>query len=193
MKLPELARTALRKLRGDNRVPVLRIIPKDAICAEIGVWKGDFSERIRATARPRTLHLIDPWRFVPSYPQRWYGGAAARNQDDMDRIYQDVMHRFADDPCVRVHRLDSASAASRFADATLDWVYIDANHSYQAVLADLNMWAPKIKPGGMLAGDDYAWHDEEGTLSVKRALRDFTARQSPCEMSVVGGQFLLQF
>ncbi len=193
MKLPGLARRALRKLRGDNRVPVLRIIPKDAICAEIGVWKGDFSEHIRATARPRTLHLIDPWRFVPSYPQRWYGGAAARNQDDMDRIYQDVMHRFADDPCVRVHRLDSTSAAARFADATLDWVYIDADHSYQAVLADLKMWAPKIKPGGMLAGDDYAWHDEKGTLSVKRAVHDFTARQSPCEMSVVGGQFLLQF
>jgi len=193
MKLPRLASAAFRKLRGDRRAAILQTIPENAVCAEIGVWKGDFSERIRATERLHALHLIDPWRFVPSYPQRWYGGSAARNQNDMDRIHQDVVHRFANDPCVHIHRLDSVSAASRFDDAALNWVYVDADHSYQAVLTDLEAWAPKIKPGGMLAGDDYTWQDEEGTYSVKRAVQDFVAQRSPHEMSVVGSQFLLRF
>jgi Methyltransferase domain len=192
MMLPRFAHTALRKLRDDGRAPILRTIGKDAICAEIGVWKGDFSARIRTAARPRTLHLIDLWRFVSIYPRRWYGGASARNQDDMERIYRDVVRRFADDPSVRIHRLDSASAASHFPNATFDWVYIDADHSYHAVLADLEAWAPKIKPRGMLAGDDYTWRDEDGNLSVERAVQDFTARQSPRDVSVVGGQFLLR-
>lgn len=192
MKLPRFARTAICKLRGDRRAPVLRAIANNATCAEIGVWKGDFSERIRATAQPRTLHLIDPWRFEPSYPQRWYGGAGARNQDDMDRIYQDVVRRFADDPRVIVHRLDSKSSAKSLAAVTFDWVYIDGDHSYKAVRDDLDLWAPKIRPGGVLAGDDYTWRDEQGTYPVKRAVQDFLAQRSARQVTIDNDQYILR-
>lgn len=192
MTLRRFARTAFRKLRGGRRAPVLRAVAKNAICAEIGVWKGDFSERIRAKARPRTLHLIDPWRFVPSYPQRWYGGTAARSQDDMDRIYRDVVRRFADDPRVIIHRLDSARAARQLADVSFDWVYIDADHSYDAVRNDLELWAPRIAPGGVLAGDDYTWRDTDGTCPVGRAVQDFLARRPPRQVTIAGDQYLLR-
>jgi len=192
MKLPRLASAALRKLRGDRRAAVLRAIPENAVCAEIGVWKGDFSERIRATGRSRTLHLIDPWRFVPSYPQRWYGGSAARNQDDMDRIYQDVVRRFASDPHVIIHRLDSEGAAKHLAAVAFDWVYIDGDHSYEAVRNDLQLWAPRIGPGGILAGDDYPWRDEQGNYPVKRAVQDFLAQRTPGKVTIAGDQYLLR-
>jgi hypothetical protein len=116
MKLPWPAGLWRRWVGGDRRTSVLRAIPADAVCAEIGVWKGDFSDRIRTLARPRMLHLVDPWRFVAAYPQRWYGGASARDQSDMDRIYEDVVRRFAGDPRVAIHRLESAAAARHLAD-----------------------------------------------------------------------------
>jgi hypothetical protein len=51
----------------------------------------------------------------------------------------------------------SIRAATLFTNSSLDFVFIDANHSYEAVLSDLHAWWPKIRPGGLLAGHDYGW------------------------------------
>lgn len=50
---------------------------------------------------------------------------------------------------------DSVAAAELFADESFAWVHIDARHDYASVVADINAWAPKVKPGGWLSGDDY--------------------------------------
>jgi hypothetical protein len=50
---------------------------------------------------------------------------------------------------------DSVAAAALFADESFAWVHIDARHDYDSVVADINAWAPKVKPGGWLSGDDY--------------------------------------
>jgi hypothetical protein len=50
---------------------------------------------------------------------------------------------------------DSVAAADVFADESLAWVHIDARHDYASVSADVAAWAPKVKPGGWLSGDDY--------------------------------------
>ena len=50
----------------------------------------------------------------------------------------------------------SPGAASYFSDGSLDVVYIDGNHSYEAVKADIRAWLPKLsKPTGYIAGHDY--------------------------------------
>lgn len=53
------------------------------------------------------------------------------------------------------HPVQSTEAAARFQDKSLDFVWIDGNHEYDAVKADISAWLPKIKPGGVLAGHDY--------------------------------------
>jgi len=53
------------------------------------------------------------------------------------------------------HRKDSVQAAACFDDASLDFVFIDAEHSYESVAADISAWWPKLKPGGFLLGHDY--------------------------------------
>lgn len=50
---------------------------------------------------------------------------------------------------------DSVAAAALFADASLTWVHLDARHDYDSVSADIAAWAPKVRPGGWLSGDDY--------------------------------------
>ena len=60
-------------------------------------------------------------------------------------------------------RMDSVSAAGLFADDSLDLVFIDANHSFQAVATDIRAWLPKIRKGGIICGHDYNhegnWND----------------------------------
>ena len=47
----------------DDREWLLKRLPKRSVCAEIGVYEGRFSELILRIARPRKLHLIDPWKY----------------------------------------------------------------------------------------------------------------------------------
>lgn len=182
---------ASRQLRGHHRDGILKDISAHAVCAEIGVWKGEFSEKILATARPRELHLVDPWLFDPRYPSRWYGGSAAKSQADMDEIYEDVVRKFKDYPHVLIHRMASESFAASLDDEYFDWVYIDANHSYEEVKKDLELWHKRVKPGGMIVGDDYSWRDENGDYPVKRAFHEFTSSQKLRNAYVRNGQFVI--
>jgi predicted O-methyltransferase YrrM len=50
---------------------------------------------------------------------------------------------------------DSAATAARYANGTLDAVFIDADHAYESVSKDIDAWRPKLKAGGILAGHDF--------------------------------------
>jgi hypothetical protein len=164
---------------------------------EIGVWAGDLSAAILRAVRPVQLHLLDPWAFAPDerYEQAWYGGARAGSQAEMDEVYKRVLQRFETeiaDGAVVIHRSTSAEAAAGFEDASLDWVYVDGNHLYEYVRADLELFAPKVRPGGLLAGDDYGapgwWED-----GVRRAVDRFLVTEAGAyEPVLLRDQFLLR-
>lgn len=179
----------LRYLYGRKRI--LGMIPRDAVTAEIGVWKGRLSGDI-LRRKPKALHLIDPWAFAPAFPQRYYGGAIARSQGDMDAIYEDVRARFGKNPAVQIHRLTSVEAASQFPDCHFDWIYIDGDHSAAAVLDDLAAWHPKIKPQGVIALDDYDWRDESLQYSIRAALEKFLAKTKVASARPIAGQFVIR-
>jgi hypothetical protein len=194
---PRTAVERLRRLpraltpRGRRRARLLRRMPQHAQCAELGVWKGNFAQDILDLTRPRRLHLVDPWRFRPEFPHRMYGGKVARDQSDMDRIYESVKRRFRARPEVRIHRCASSELSGRLDSESLDWVYIDGDHSEAAVYQDLAMCARLVRPGGILTGDDYDWHDADGSPSVKRAVNRF-AREHDLPVEHLGaGQFML--
>lgn len=62
---------------------------------------------------------------------------------------------------------DSMTAVKNYQDRSLDFVFIDANHSYDCVVADIKAWLPKIKHFGVLAGHDYGWCED-----VRRAVHE---------------------
>lgn len=193
------ARRFLRRFRkvfvGDERGELLNLLPKGSVGAEIGVWRGDFSSRLLSVVRPARLHLVDPWKFETSslYERAWYGGTGAKNQAEMDAIYETVLRRFAQEAetgVVLVHRGPSAEIGMQFDDAYFDWVYIDGNHLYEYVKRDLEVFATKVKPGGLVTGDDYGvrgWWDN----GVTRAVDEFVAG-STCEPVRLRRQFVLR-
>jgi SAM-dependent methyltransferase len=199
-RLPLYARQVhrLRAFRSDlphrlQRRRLLAALPKGGTCAEIGTWRGDFAERILRSSRPHVLHLVDPWehREEAAYERALFGGGGGEGQLAMDAVFEAVRRRFAREierGQVQVQRKRSEEAAAGFAEGSLDWVYIDGDHTYEAVKADLDGWFRTVRPGGYLAGDDYGdpgwWGD-----GVTRAVDEFAPHG---ELRIIGSQFLLR-
>lgn len=112
---------------------------------EVGVYRGEFSTMFLSKWHGRMLHCIDPWEVTPYF--------TGNRQDDFERARRklDFLHPQRWKPM----KATSPGATSSFADGSLDFVYIDADHNYQPVLEDLGAWWPKLKTGGMMAGHDF--------------------------------------
>lgn len=160
------------ELKRYAREAMLLRLPPDSVAIEIGVDEGDFSAQILEVAEPWKLHLMDPWKHHDdaTYRDSCYGGLE-RGQREMDEKYDKVLGRFQEEIAsgkVTIHRAYS-DAMEEFEDASLDWVYIDANHQYEFAKADLARCARKVKSGGFILGDDYGirgWFDSGVTKAV---------------------------
>lgn len=173
-----------------NRYRVVSELPKRAVGAEVGAWKGDFSALLLKLTRPTKLYLIDPWAYRddPGYEGAMYGGKIA-GQAGMDAIYQSVCERFQrQEDKVVVLRKTSTDAAAELAPASLDWVYIDGDHTYEAVKADLEAYGQIVRPGGVIAGDDYGMHGWWTSGAVDEFAE--TVGKKPL---IYGNQFLFRF
>lgn len=176
-----------------DREIVFAHLPRQGRGAEIGVWAGDFSQECLDRARPIELHLVDPWLFVTDddHAGAGYAGRRAASQTQMDELHSVVTDRFSSDPRVRVHRMTSLDAVSRLPLGHLDWVYLDGDHSYREIAADLSQWSQRLRPGGILAGDDYGnagwWGD-----SVVRAVDEFIEYSGCDVLALESQQFVLR-
>lgn len=142
---------------------------------EIGVKHGIFSQHLLSDWKCEKLYLVDPWE----------------KQDD--GVYDETHHDHENDLSVCINNLKryvgkyeiikdySYNAYSRFPDEYFDFIYIDGNHSYDAVKDDLIKWYPKLKKGGLIAGDDYTRLAEDYVFNynfgVKRAVDEFAFEQ----------------
>jgi hypothetical protein len=75
---------------------------------------------------------------------------------------------------------DSVTAASFFADRSIEWVHLDARHDREHLQADIAAWLPKLKAGGWLSGDDY---DEVKWPDVIRTVHDTLPGARPWSVS----------
>lgn len=177
-----------------NRDYLLAMMPKDAVCAEIGVWIGGFSRMILNVTKPSNLFLIDPWLWdLPvKVPRDCYiaNTRLVKNQADMDKLYTKVNDEFEKLPNVTVMRQKSVDAAAIFQDNYFDWIYIDGAHDYQNVKADLEAWSTKVKPGGFLTGDDWDWGKKYNN-PVRRAVQDFIKLKTYKMVKTDKNQFIL--
>lgn len=146
-----------------RRTKTLNSLPKNSIGLEIGVWKGEFTEEIIKIVQPKRLYLLDPWIFQPNSPDgkenystRWYGGSAAKSQKDMDSIYQNVCNQFKNNANITIFKAFSADLPTLLPEYTLDWTYIDGNHSYDYVMKDLELSFKLVKENAMITGDDFS-------------------------------------
>lgn len=179
--------TQRERLRGK----LLGMMPKGGVCAEIGVWEGVFSGRILEICEPAELHLIDPWLYQPEFADTGFG--RKKNENLMDEKYQMVVDKFRDDPRVKVHRGMSDDMLAALPDASLDWIYIDGNHNEPFINRDLALALQKVKPNGIISGDDFNWNGEKLGAPVKRAVEAMMAELGDtAELTVMANQYFVQ-
>lgn len=112
--------------------------------AEIGVADGVFTRELIARVPHSTVMAVDPWRRCGTW-KSW----------DTDWQHEQVVALATANPGrVIVTRSTSAAAASWVEDHSLDWVFIDGDHRYEAVAEDIRLWTPKVRAGGIVAGHD---------------------------------------
>ncbi|RUS59554.1 class I SAM-dependent methyltransferase [Pseudorhodobacter sp. E13] len=166
-------------------------MPKNAVVAEIGVWEGNFSRRIIEICEPKELHLIDPWLYQPEFGNTGFG--RKKNEHLMEVKYQDVVAAFKSDDRVHIHRATSEDALNSLPDASLDWVYIDGNHNEPFIGNDLALCLKKVKPNGIISGDDYNWQTEASGAPVRRAVEALMEELGDkAELTLMANQYIIE-
>lgn len=163
-----------------TRTRILEFLPEQCEVAEIGVAAGDFSQDILTHARPRKLHLIDPWERQER--SDYINDPSNVGSAEQDGRFDAVLSRFRAEierGIVAVHREYSQDAAGRFAPGQLDWVYIDGMHTAEAAYDDLITYATKIRPEGFIMGHDYTNHvqAQAWNFGVVEAVNRFVLEQ----------------
>lgn len=119
---------------------------------EVGAWKGKsaayMAVSIANSGKQIKFDVVDTWL------------GSTEHQDDelvkQDLLYQEFLANMA--PVKDYYtpvRMTSLEAAAQYPDESLSFVLLDASHTYEDVKADIQAWLPKIKSGGIIAGDDY--------------------------------------
>jgi predicted O-methyltransferase YrrM len=134
--------------------------PQVAHFVEIGSYKGRSSsflavEIVRSNKKIK-LDCVDTWEGSPEHQQ----GQSHEDSDVVNRQLFEVFRKNMQpvEGYYTAVRADSLAASAFYADQSLDFVFIDAAHDYQSVLADINAWLPKVKTGGIISGHDF-FHD----------------------------------
>jgi predicted O-methyltransferase YrrM len=137
-----------------DRVALLEMLPRHGIVAEVGTDRGDFAAKIISIAQPRMLHVFEI---------------------DITRINPDNLSAHVDDGTCQIHPGDASEQLRSFPDESFDWIYIDADHSYEGVKRDINVASSKIKQGGLMIFNDYAvWSvTSMSRCGVAKAVNEF--------------------
>jgi len=132
--------------------------------AEIGIAGG---KNIRAMLEKTNIKKI--WGVDPHALESWNTGEDPNIFGGLDALHENVsssLKEFGDR--VELIRKPSLEGVNDFEDDSLDFVFIDALHDYDNVLADIACWSPKVRSGGFVMGHDYS-SDFPG---VVRAVRE---------------------
>jgi len=130
---------------------LLNALGLNGLGVEVGVFRGEFAECLLSSWHGRELLVVDPWKHLPDYLDSWNlpdEGMEANYHKTLQRL-----HRFSGR--FRALRMRSLEAAKTVPNSSLDFIYIDANHSYGHVRDDLHAWYPKLRDGGLMSGHDY--------------------------------------
>ena len=115
---------------------------------EVGSYLGESSRIFAQSGRFSEINCLDLW--VGNYDPSDY---ASRNMNGVEQHFLKFQLEFPD--LIKIHKNDSSEIPMLFDDGYFDLIYIDGNHTKEAVKSDILSCIPKIKKGGYIAGHDY--------------------------------------
>lgn len=152
-----------------------KYIGKPKAAVEIGVYRGETSAILCNKYPKCQFTFIDLWKVCAPDDSYAYDPMAKHTQDDWDKIFREArgnIHAASSDAIILM--ASSKQAVDFYQNGSLDFVFLDADHSYEAVSQDIRMWHRKVKTGGLLIGHDYGgFTDRIGRTGVKKAVDEF--------------------
>lgn len=142
-----------------------RVGDRPLIGVEIGVESGGNAASILESLNVVRLYLIDSWegKFAP--------------------LFETVKDRFKGDERVVILKNSSVEGSKKIAEL-LDFVYIDGDHSCEAVKQDIGVWSEKVKVGGFVCGHDYT----ERWLGIRKAVLEYCSERGICYLVQADGR-----
>lgn len=135
------------EMRMRSDLPIYLVEQGYKVGAEIGVYKGGFTEKFCQAGLK--MYAIDPWMAYSG------AGRPSKLQERQDYIYEEeAKKRLAPYDCTLI-RATSMDALKEFKDGSLDFVYIDGDHTFRYIAEDLFEWSKKVRSGGVVSGHDY--------------------------------------
>ena len=134
---------------------------------EIGVRGGEYSEMICLNNPGVEMFGVDPYEPHEGYKD-------IQRQSTFNRYYEEVNLRLAKFDNYNLMKMYSSEALKHFADNSLDFVYIDGDHSFYQVAFDIEFWSKKVRPGGIISGDDYFKHRGSSHIDVYQVVNAYT-------------------
>jgi hypothetical protein len=153
-----------------NIESLLKTLPNPKIYIEIGIAMGFHVETIAKEFKDLACYGIDP--YVPYDPSDSFNDIGKIEpslsiQTNFDLFCSSVVNRLSKYDNFKHIRESSATGHRYFSDESVDLIFVDGDHTYEAVKEDCTMWWNKLKTGGIMCWDDYYW---EG---VKKAVDEF--------------------
>jgi hypothetical protein len=147
---------------------------------EVGVYKGETLAIVAQQRHSYTMYAVDPWKNISSQAYKDTNDYIAFQSDDQQQQnYEEFKRRtwFLDSQKrLNLTRESSVVACNKFEDNSFDMVFIDADHSYQGVKQDIELWFNKVKKNGYLGGHDYNLPGY--SFGVKQAVDEFVLKHN---------------
>jgi len=151
---------------------------------QLGVFNGDASiwmlDNI-LTNETSNLYDIDTWRGSSTED--------VHDKIDFESVWKSYLHRIKDYNNVFPSRIEISSFFNGYEDDGdwwFDFIYIDADHTASSVLDDAVMAWRHLKPGGIIAFDDYTWTHAKGELYEPKPAINFFCWAKQSELKIIG-------
>jgi hypothetical protein len=132
--------------------------------AEIGVASGWYSQFLCKYVPGLKLYCVDPWKVYADYVEQH----DEKGQQVLNANFETAKQRLIGYDVEFIKKF-SMDAVKDFADGSLDFVYIDGNHSFQYVVNDIAEWSKKVRVGGIVAGHDF-WRSADSKITYVQNL-----------------------
>jgi predicted O-methyltransferase YrrM len=128
---------------------------------EIGSWKGKSSTymgvEIINSGKKIRFDCVDTWLGSEEHLDK-NNDSYEPLLEKPDGLYNEFINNIQPiKSAINPIRMTSVDASKLYEEDSLDFIFIDGAHDYNSVKEDIEHWFPKLKKGGYIAGDDYAW------------------------------------
>lgn len=153
---------------------------------EIGTERGLFARTICENNPQLKLYCVDPYKAYRGYREH-------RSQKKLDGFYEEAQDRLAEfNRDVVFIRAPSIEAVHGFQDESLDFIFVDGNHSLLHVIQDLCYWIPKVRKGGCVSGHDFIRRQHTGyAMHVVQAVHAYTDSYGIKDWYVLGSKAII--